>query len=281
MIITKILNNNVVMSNSSDNREIVLMGKGLAFQKKIGDCIDKSKIEKYFILGNQNIGNKLEELMQETSEVYLNLAHKILELAKSKISYKLDDYLYVALTDHLSFAVARHKNGIDLKNPLLWEIRKIYNNEFEIAQQALTIIEDELNISLGEDEAASIALHLVNSQISGENMQHAVQVTEIVQTILNIVKYFFKIKLDENSVNYERFITHLRYFAIRYIREETHEENTDNMLYEQIKIKYSDAYKCTKRVASYLYKIYNWEISKDEITFLTLHIHRVTIRTSS
>lgn len=33
--ITKVLNNNVVMSKDESNREIVVMGKGLAFQKRL------------------------------------------------------------------------------------------------------------------------------------------------------------------------------------------------------------------------------------------------------
>ncbi|MEK4303918.1 PRD domain-containing protein [Oceanobacillus sp. FSL K6-0251] len=202
MKITKVLNNNVVMSKDESNQEIVVMGKGLAFQKKTGDAIESSKVEKTFVLENSNVAKKLAELMKETSEIYLDLSYKILELAKSQLTYKLDNYLYVALTDHLSFAITRHKNGIDLKNPLLWEIRRYYKQEFQIALKALDMVEEDTGVRLVEDEAASIALHLVNSQLSGENMDTAIKVTELVNNILNIVRYYFKIELDEDSINY-------------------------------------------------------------------------------
>src|SRR5699024_10343070 len=153
--------------------------------------------------------------------------YNIIALAKDKLPHKLDDYLYVALLDHLSFAVERHGKGLDLKNPLLWEIRKYYREEFNIALEALEMINETLDIELPEDEAASIALHLVNSQLSGESMAKTVQVTGMVNDILNIVKYYFQMDLDEDSVNYERFLTHLRFFATRFIRKEKLKDTYD------------------------------------------------------
>lgn len=278
MKIKKVLNNNVVVSLNSRNQEIVVMGRGLAFQKKVGETIDAAKIEKTFVLETHGISEKLANLLRDISEKYLNISARILEYAKSQLPYKLDEYLYVALTDHISFAISRYKQGIHLKNPLLWEIRKFYKDEFQVAVKALEIIKEETGIELGEDEAASIALHLVNSQLSGENVATAIQVTEIVNKILNIVKYHFKMELDENSINYERFLTHLRFFAIRFIREEKLEESVDEFFFEQIKIKYPEAYACTQKIKTYLEKQFHFELTKDEELYLTVHIYRVTNR---
>lgn len=278
MEIRKILNNNVVITHNQAHQEIVVMGRGLAFQKKVGDAIDAAKIEKTFVLKNHSVSDKLAALLRDTSELYLNISSKILDYARSQLPYKLDDYLYVALTDHLSFAISRHKQGIQLKNALLWEIRKYYKQEYQVALASLELIEKETGVRLGEDEAASIALHLVNSQISGENVAAAVQVTEMVNSILNIVKYHFKMELDESSINYERFLTHLRFFAMRYIRKERVEDLNDRFLYEQVKQKYPSAFQCSQKIMTYLDKTCGWTISNDEQIFLTLHIHRVTHR---
>ncbi|GER67748.1 transcription antiterminator BglG [Weizmannia acidilactici] len=254
------------------------MGRGLAFQKKAGDTINHEKVEKTFVLENHAISAKLSKLLQDIPTQYLNISAKILEYAKSQLPYSLDEYLYIALTDHISFAISRHKQGIDLKNPLLWEIRKYYKQEFEVALKALQIIKEDTGVALGEDEAAAIALHLVNSQLSGENMSSAVQITEMVNTILNIVKYHFKMELDEGSVNYERFLTHLRYFAIRFIQKEKLEETMEPFFIEQIRRKYPDAYACTEKIAVYLEHDFNWSLTNDEKVYLTVHIHRVTNR---
>src|SRR5690625_502166 len=278
MKIKKVLNNNVAISHNELNQEVVVMGKGLAFQKKPGSSIEPTKIEKTFTLENKGISNKIAELLKDIPEVYLELAYRIISLAKDKLPQKLDDYLYVALIDHLSFAVERHNRGLDLKNALLWEIRKYYKQEFQVSLEALDIINKELNIELPEDEAASIALHLVNSQLSGENMTATIQVTEMVNDILNIVKYHFQMELDEDSINYERFLTHLRFFAIRFIRKEKMANMYDAFLYEQIKLKYDEAFRCAERIATYIENNYEWTISNDEILYLTLHIHRLTSR---
>ncbi|GAE25572.1 beta-glucoside bgl operon antiterminator [Halalkalibacter wakoensis JCM 9140] len=278
MKIKKVFNNNVVIANNEKDQEVVVMGRGLAFQKKAGEPIDTSKIEKTFVLEKHGVSDKLAKLLNDTSERYLNISSKILDYAKSRLPYKLDDHLYVALTDHISFAISRHEQGIALKNPLLWEIRKHYKLEFQVALKALAIIQEETGILFGEDEAASIALHLVNSQLSGENMAEAVQVTEMVNNILNIVKYHFGMELDESSINYERFLTHLRFFAMRFVRKEKVEESEDHFLYEQLNKKYPEAFRCSEKIKVYLEKSYNWEISKDEIIYLTLHIYRVTQR---
>ncbi|MFK3936846.1 BglG family transcription antiterminator LicT [Alkalihalobacillus sp. NPDC078783] len=279
MKIEKVLNHNVVIAFNDCGQEQVVMGRGLAFQKKTGDIIDSTKVEKTFILEKDGVSDKLATLLGETSELYLAIAAKILDHARSQLSYTLDDYLYVALTDHISFAIRRHKENIQLKNPLLWEIRKYYKSEYQVALKALKIIKRDTGVDFPEDEAASIALHLVNSAMSGGNLEMAVQVTELVNDVLNIVKYHYEMELDESSINYERFITHLRFFAVRYSRmEEQYTSDEDYFLYDQIKIKYPEAFVCTQKIKAYLNKSLNWDISKDEETYLILHIHRVTKR---
>ncbi|MDX8046469.1 PRD domain-containing protein [Gracilibacillus sp. S3-1-1] len=278
MKIKKVLNNNVVVTMNEQGQEMVVMGKGLAFQKKVGESVDISRIEKNFVLQDTGISEKLNQLLQSTSDKYLDIVSEIYDYAVSQLPYKLHDYLYVALTDHISFAIERSKEGIQLKNTLLYEIRKYYKQEFQIGLKALDMIETHTGVRLDEDEAASIALHLINSQLSGENVETAVQVTEIVNNILNIVKYHYKTELDEDSINYERFLTHLRFFSIRFIRNEHTEETIDEFFYEQVKVKYETAYACTEKIAMYLQKNFDWQLTHDEKVYLTVHIHRVTYR---
>jgi len=279
MEIKKIFNNNVVLTENDNKLEMVVMGRGLAFQKKVGELVDPTKIEKSFILKKKGISDKLAALLQNTSEQYLQIAEKIISFAKSQLENKFDDYLYIALTDHLSFAINRHKQGLHLKAPLLWEIKKYYKQEFQVGLKALTIIEEEIGIRLEEDEAVSITMHLVNSQISDVGMESMTKVISIINNILSIVKYHYTIELDENCISYERFLTHLRFFAIRLIRKERKVyENEVDFLFEQIKLKYQEAFECSEKIAMYVQKTYKSILSNDELLYLTLHIQRVTNR---
>lgn len=54
MIINKVINNNVLSTHDENNREIVLMGKGIGFQKKVGDEVAEDKIEKKFVLDSED-----------------------------------------------------------------------------------------------------------------------------------------------------------------------------------------------------------------------------------
>ncbi|EMA6344545.1 BglG family transcription antiterminator LicT [Bacillus cytotoxicus] len=277
MKIHKILNNNVVCTIKENNSEMILMGRGLGFQKKVGDTIDESKIEKTFVLETKEVSEKLATLLTEIPVEHLEVTEKIVQLAKTILPGRLSECIYLTLTDHLSFAFTRHKEGIELKNALLWEIKKFYQTEFEIGLRALEIIEKETGIRLSEDEAGSIALHLVNAQQGEPEMQQTVTMTKIVQDILNIVKYHYKMDLDENTFNYSRFVTHLRYFAKRLLQHES-SSNEEGFLFEQVKQKYNEAYRCTEKIEEYLRSRHNTHLSKDEKMYVTLHIHRVTKR---
>lgn len=276
MKVKKVLNNNVAISHNDLNQEIVVMGKGLAFQKKVGSTIEKEKIEKIFILESEKMASEFINLLEDVPEVYVEVTHQIITYAKSKLSYQLNEYLYVALIDHISFAVEREKRGLSFENALLWEIKTYYKKEFEVALEALQILQKYLNIEFPEDEAGSIALHLVNSQLEANDMTVTVEMTEFVNDVLNMIKYYFHIDFDHETICYERFITHLRFFGIRMLKGEKVTKTLDEFLFEQVKIEYAEAYRCANRIGDYIQSKYNWQVTKDELLYLILHIHRLT-----
>ena len=50
--IHKLLNNNAVIILDENNREVILTGRGIAYQKKVGDTVDEQKIEKRYTLNS-------------------------------------------------------------------------------------------------------------------------------------------------------------------------------------------------------------------------------------
>ena len=48
MRIKKVYNNNLASILSEEGREVIIMGKGIAFGKRCGDEVDESKIDKRF-----------------------------------------------------------------------------------------------------------------------------------------------------------------------------------------------------------------------------------------
>ena len=204
MIINKVLNNNVVTIINENDEEAVVMGRGLAFQKKKGDEIDESKIEKIFVLENKSINEKLLTLVNDIPAKYLEIAEDIIKYAENKLSTKLNENIYLTLTDHISFAISRAEKNLEIKNAMLWDIKRLHKDEFDVGIHALRVIKENLNVELPEDEAASIAMHILNGELDQE-MPEIVDMIKLIEEILKMVKYHFNIEFDEESINYYRF----------------------------------------------------------------------------
>lgn len=273
MIINKILNNNVVTIINENGEEAVVMGRGLAFQKKKGDEIDESKIEKVFVLENKSINEKLLTLVNDIPAKYLEVVEDIVRYAESKLDTKLNENIYLTLTDHISFSINRYEKGLEIKNAMIWDIKRLHKDEFEVGLHALKIIKENLNVELPDDEAASIAMHILNGELD-QDMPEIVDMIKLIEEILKMVKYHFNIDFDEESINYYRFITHLKFFTQRLASGRYYEDN-DNELFEMIKLKYPNSYECTKRIEGFVKKKYDTQLTKEEMLYLIIHTARV------
>lgn len=273
MLINKVLNNNVVTIINENNQESVVMGRGIAFQKKKGDEIDEDKVDKIFILENKSINDKLITLVNDIPVENLEVAEEIVKYAEEKLNTKLNENIYLTLTDHIGFSISRYKNNLEMKNVMLWDIKRLHRDEFLIGVKALEIIKDRLGIELPEDEAATIALHILNGELN-KDMPDVVNMINLIDEILKMVKYHFNVEFNEDSINYYRFITHLKFFTQRLESGRYYEDN-DNELFEIIKDKYPKSYDCTKRIEGFIKQKYNNDLTKEEKLYLIVHIARL------
>ena len=273
MKVHKILNNNVIVTLDDKGKELILTGRGIGFKKREGDLIDINLIEKQFSLDNKDILPKFNELLSEIPLEVLTTSQIIINHAKEFMDSKLQDSIYISLTDHIHFAIERHKQGFDIPNSFLWEIKKFYPKEFQIGLYALSVIKKRLEIELPEDEAGFITFHIINAQLNG-TMPNIVNMTKIMREILNIVKYHFNIEYDEDCLSYQRFVIHLKFFAQRILSKGTHTQQ-DSSLYEIVRKKYDQAYLCTKQIDLHLIQQYQHALTDDESLYLTIHIERL------
>jgi beta-glucoside operon transcriptional antiterminator len=276
MKIAKVINNNVISVMDEQNKELVIMGRGIAFQKRPGDVVEQEKVEKIFKLDNKDISEKFKTLLYDIPLEYMEISEAIINYAKDTLGKKLNESIYVSLTDHIVFAIERSKKGLLITNALLWEIKRIYKDEFDIGLKAIEKINNKVGIKLPEDEAGFIAMHIVNAELN-EEMPNVVNITKLIQDVLNIVKYHFKIDIDEDSLNYFRFLTHLKFFAQRLFGG-TSLVSKDDFLYEMMKEKYKDAFVCVKKIRDYIQKEHGQDLTKEEMAYLAIHIERVVNR---
>ncbi|EGT5671350.1 BglG family transcription antiterminator LicT [Cronobacter dublinensis] len=272
MKIAKILNNNAVFVLDAHGREQVVMGRGLAFQRRVGDELDTSRIEKVFALQSDELVRRLGELLDQIPLEVMTTCDRIIALAAERLG-RLQDSLYVTLTDHCHYAIERQKKGLAITNVLLWEIKRLYPKEFALGQEARAMIARRLDVALPEDEAGFIALHLVTAQLNSE-MPEVMHVTRVMQEILQLVKYQLQLEYDEESLSYQRFVTHLKFFAQRMLTR-TVVEDDDLSLHSAVKDNYPQAWRCAQKISGYLSKSYQRELTAEEMMFLAIHIERV------
>ncbi|WP_134684652.1 BglG family transcription antiterminator LicT [Brevibacillus migulae] len=276
MKIAKVINNNVISVLQDDGTELVIMGRGIAFQKKPGEEVQKDRIQKVFALKNKQTSENFKLLLREVPMDLMVVVEEIIQYAKHVLGKKLNENIYVSLTDHINYAMERHQKGIEIKNALLWEIKQLYKEEFSVGLKALEQINEKFRIALPEDEAGFIAIHIINAEMN-EEMTNTMNITKFIQRIITIVKYHFNVEFEEDSLNYHRFVTHLRFFAQR-VFQGTHYDNDDDYLYIMIKQKHKEAASCTEKIKDYIKKEYNHTLTNEEMLYLTIHIERVVNR---
>lgn len=273
-VIKKILNNNVVLSNDLKlKKEIILMGCGLAFKKKIGDVADSSLIEKTFVIEDKVIGDKIKTLIGQIPNGIFQLAQEIIVRAENILNRKLDKQIYISLADHISFALKRSKMGIEIKNPLINEIKLVHKEEYKIGLWAVEHINKRVKIELPMDEAGFIALHIVNASYK-YGITEGQTIISIINDVLNIISNNFNISYDEDDISYDRLLTHLKFFAKRIVNKSKLEDESVSFL-DIIKTRYKESYKCTIEIKKYISKNYDYEVNNDEIVYLAMHIERL------
>ena len=273
MRIHKIINHNIVVSHDSSGDEVILMGRGIAFNKKKDDILDEGLIEKRFHLEKAAMSDHFIELLREVPEDVIKVCHEVIEYIKANIGKKIDDRIYLTLLDHINYAVVRYLQGIQFNNMLLVEIKHLYQEEIKVAKEAVLMINQKLMVQLPLDEAAFIALHIVNAQLELD-IKEVSQVTALINEVLNIVRYQLKITLDESTLDYARFVTHLKFFARRLLRDQIKGED-DIALYEIVKERYPLEHECVEAVERHVKKVYEKELSLSEKLYLMMHMTRI------
>ncbi|MBQ4344058.1 MAG: PRD domain-containing protein [Erysipelotrichaceae bacterium] len=274
MKLKKALNSNSLIAADEKGNEYIVLGRGIGFGKKKGDQIDEGSIERVFA-SDKNTNAKLLELIRSIPEEYFILAGEIIECAEHRLNKKLNDSIYFTLTDHICFITKRLEKGIMPSNPLKWEIQRYYSLEYDIARKAKELLEDEFDYVLNDDETATLAMHIVNAE-EDVDMHQNMESIRLMKEIMKIIKLLAQVEINEDSLNYQRLITHLRFFVYRMNAKK--QESKNEPLYEIIKTNYAKAFSITERICELLKKKNGYIVTNQEQTYLTIHIQRVIER---
>lgn len=273
MIVEKVINNNVISAYDHENREVVVMGKGIGFQKKPGQYVQEDKIEKVYILDDGEELESFTEFIKLIPTKHLRVSLDIIDYAKMVLPNKLSSSIYLSLTDHINFALKRLKEGLTFQNPLYEEVKSFYPEEYLVGEYGVALIERNIGVILPVDEAASLALHFVNAEYNIK-MNATMHSAMLIKDVLAIIEKELGITLNTEDEYYSRFMTHLKFMAQRiFMGRAFHKQEPE--FSDMIAGLYAEEYRISGKISEHIKTQYNYTIPSEEMAYLTIHIRRI------
>lgn len=272
--IVRVFNNNALLAEADDGVRQVLMGKGVGFQTGPGQAVRDELVEQRFLPEHDGV-SAVAELVATVPLDVMRVADVVCALAAERLALRRTQATLLAVADHLQFAAERARSGQGLEFPLTWEVRQIYPKEYEAAVAAVGLASHELGVPLQPDEATALAMHFVNAQFAGPGMAATVTMTEAIGQAFDVIGLSLGQQIDRSSMSAARFVTHLRYL---FVRIEQHEQldQQHSPVGGAIRAAYPRAVACAERLASIVELRLGSPLTDDEVSYLALHVARVT-----
>lgn len=271
--ITKILNHNSFMGIESKNdQECLIMGKGVAFGKKVGQTVSVTGDARVYSLKELTDRGEAKEIIKSVSPLCLELANEVLNQAEEEFG-KVDRSILFTMADHLDFAVRRIQNGEQISNPLTDDIRIMFYKEYKVAGCIRDLLKEKPGIRIDEHEIGYIALH-VHAAIVDENVSQAMEIARTVRECICMVEEETGKSIDIMSLGYNRLMNHVRYMVARAI----HGEKLKMSLNDYMSVKFPGPYMTAEKICRKMEKSLKLPIPDIEIGYLAMHLERMMDR---
>ena len=273
MRIEKVINNNIIQARDNNGVELVVMGRGIGFGKGPGSEVNNAAIEKTFRLDNMDDKEQFKRLLASLPLEHIRLANDIISYARESLKIRLNQNVYLTLTDHISFVIDRYRAGMNFDNILADEVRLFYPLEYSVGRYALEMIEERTGCRLVEDEAASIALHIINGE-TNLVMGAAFRMIKMMREMMEIIERHITIPEGRNYPK-ERLASDLKQLANRLVSQEPMRGRKDEELYSFVQDHYKEEYQIINGINEYIEGAYQCSMTEEEKIYLALNIKRM------
>lgn len=269
--VVKALNHNAVLAaDVTDQKEYLLMGKGIGFGKKVSEQFEADESCRVYSLTDRKERNDAQNLAKSINPEFLEIANMVLDEAE-KVFGHIDRNILFPLADHISYAVERIQRNETISNPLTEDIRVLFHMEYKVASCVIPLLESRFGISIGEDEVGYITLH-VHSAIDDEKVSDAMQTARAVRECIRIVEESMGKKIDVMTLSYNRLMNHVRYMIVRALEG----EKLKLSLNDYMQVKYSEEFALAAKICDEIGQMIKSPLKDVEIGYLAMHICRVT-----
>ena len=273
MELIKSFNNNIVLAKLN-GRQVIAIGKGIGFAKKEGDFIQQDKIDTVFNFSNEEMKKMNLELLNSIDIEDLILVKKLVSSIEDKTGKNFNSSMIISLADHIENSL--DTNLMEFEHPMRWIVKRTNPDEYSLSKWFI----DEFNKfrkskKISKNEVTSITLHFINNQ-SIKSMSETMNDLEEINTIINIIEYKSKKKLNKKGLDYSRFIVHLRFLLNRLKGKEDYQEKQNLNLYGHLLEKSpKEVVEICYLIANYLSKKYDKDIDNAEKTYLLIYLNRI------
>lgn len=269
--VSKVLNNNgVIAIDMDENKEYVILGKGVGFGKKVSQRFDKPEGCTTYRLEQETERGSAKELVKGIEPEYLEIADAILTESQKVFGDSIDRGILFPLADHISFAVARIRRNEQISNPLTEDIKVLFYSEFKVAETLKTILRERLQIEIDDHEVGYVALH-IHSAIGDEKVSVAMQTARAVRECIDMIEKATGKPIDVLSLSYNRLMNHMKYMVARASTGEKLNLDMNEYMLDQ----YPQAYKVATDICKNLEGCIGHNLDETETGYLAMHIQRV------
>lgn len=271
MKVVKRINTNAAIAVDSTGNEVVILGKGVGFPQVPYELNDLSRVERTFY----DIDPKYISMIAEVPQSIFHVSAEIADQAELELKCELNPNLPFTLADHMNFAITRIQRGIDIPMPLSYDIKYLYPIESSLGYRALNLLEQYASVKLPEDEAYSIAMHIINAEVESGKLEKSLDTVNLIQDVEDIIEANYHVSLDKSTYSFSRFIMHLRYLTQRLSTGKQIDQKIEKSVLNEVARECPDAYICARSIVKYLQDYFECDCTDEETLYLTMHVHRL------
>ena len=271
-IVIKALNNNMVLIKEQ-GVEKILLAKGIGFNKKFGDILeDNLEVDKVFSIEDKKNQENLKEVYNRVDGEFVAICEEALAEISEELGEELNETIHIALIDHLAIAMKRLKNKEQINNPFIVEIETLYSVEFEMAKKIVNKLQDKYEIDFPEGEIGFITLH-IHSARNGKMLSNSIKYSYLSNKIIIYIEEKFNSKIDKRSLDYARFLSHVRFTIERVLTDTV----LKNDLTEIIKKSYPISYEIAEGASKIIEETLDKKVCDDEVAYIAMHVERFRV----
>ena len=271
-IVIKALNNNMVLIKEQ-GVEKILLAKGIGFNKKFGDILeDNLEVDKVFSIEDKKNQENLKEVYNRVDGEFVAICEEALAEISEELGEELNETIHIGLIDHLAIAMKRLKNKEQINNPFIVEIETLYSVEFEMAKKIVNKLQDKYEIDFPEGEIGFITLH-IHSARNGKMISNSIKYSYLSNKIIIYIEEKFNSKIDKRSLDYARFLSHVRFTIERVLTDTV----LKNDLIEIIKKSYPVSYEIAEGASKIIEETLDKKIYDDEVAYIAMHVERFRV----